>query len=66
MFILKKFFFFICQFVFHRVHDLFKEIIISYFAKVIIIDKESSFTVECCIRDYHVFNRSGKLSLVQS
>ena len=33
-----KKFFFICQFVFHRVHDLFKEFIISYFAWVICCD----------------------------
>ena len=42
IFILKKFFFFICQFVFHRVHDLFKEFIISYFVRVICCDSTNA------------------------
>ena len=42
IFILKKFFFFICQFVFHRVHDLFKEFIISYFVRVIRCDSTNA------------------------
>ena len=42
IFILKKFFFFICQFVFHRVHDLFKEFIISYFVRAICCDSTNA------------------------
>ena len=41
IFILEKFFF-ICQSVFHRVHDLFKELIISYFAWVIYCDSTNA------------------------
>ena len=41
IFILKQFFFFICQFVFHRVH-IFKEFIISYFVRVISFDSTNA------------------------
>ena len=39
---LNMFFFFICQFAFHRVHDLFKEFIISCFAGVICCDSTNA------------------------